>query len=54
MAALIDAIDIKRKMFFEFDNTPFHCLEAEVSTPTPGRADFGSPEDAQSSHPRCV
>jgi elongation factor P len=34
MAALIDAIDIKRKMFFEFENTPFHCLEAAVSTPT--------------------
>src|SRR6266478_6785269 len=34
MAALIDAIDIKRKMFFEFENTPFYCLEAEVSTPT--------------------
>jgi len=34
MAALIDAIDIKRKMFFEFENTPFHCLDAEVNTPT--------------------
>jgi len=34
MASLIDAIDIKRKMFFEYENTPFHCLEAEVSTPT--------------------
>src|SRR5271157_758957 len=34
MATLIDAINIKRKMFFEFENTPFHCLEAEVSTPT--------------------
>jgi elongation factor P len=34
MAALIDAINVKRKMFFEFENTPFHCLEAEVSTPT--------------------
>ena len=34
MAALIDAINIKRKMFFEFENTPFHCLEAEVNTPT--------------------
>jgi elongation factor P len=34
MAALIDAIDIKRKMFFEFENTPFHCIEAEVNTPT--------------------
>jgi elongation factor P len=34
MAALIDAIDVKRKMFFEIDNTPFLCLEVEVSTPT--------------------
>jgi elongation factor P len=34
MAALIDAIDIKRKMFFEFENTPFHCIDAEVNTPT--------------------
>ncbi len=34
MAALIDAIDVKRKTFFEFDNAPFLCLEAEVSTPT--------------------
>ncbi len=34
MAALIDAIDVKRKMFFEVENTPFLCLEAEVSTPT--------------------
>jgi elongation factor P len=34
MASLIDAIDIKRKMFFEHENTPYHCLEVEVSTPT--------------------
>ncbi|HYG98051.1 MAG TPA: elongation factor P [Terriglobales bacterium] len=34
MAALIDAIDVKRKMFFEIDNTPYLCLEAEVSTPS--------------------
>jgi elongation factor P len=34
MAALIDAINVKRKMFFEFEDTPFHCLDAEVSTPT--------------------
>jgi elongation factor P len=34
MAALIDAIDIKRKAYFELENTPFYCLEAEVSTPT--------------------
>jgi elongation factor P len=34
MAALIDAIDIKRKMYFELENTPFLCLDVEVSTPT--------------------
>ena len=34
MAALIDAITVKRKTFFEFENTPFCCLEAEVNTPT--------------------
>ena len=34
MAALIDAITVKRKMVFEFENTPYYCLEAGVSTPT--------------------
>ncbi len=34
MATLIDAIDVKRKMFFEIDNTPYLCLEAEVNTPS--------------------
>lgn len=34
MAALIEAIDIKRKMFFELEDTPFHCLDVEISTPT--------------------
>jgi elongation factor P len=34
MAALIDAIDVKRKMFFEHENTPFVCLDVEVNTPT--------------------
>jgi elongation factor P len=34
MAALIEAINVKRKMFFEFEDTPYHCLDAEVSTPT--------------------
>lgn len=34
MAALIDAIDIRRKMFFEFENTPYLCLDVEVNTPT--------------------
>src|ERR1700704_5166051 len=34
MAVLIDAINVKRKTLFEFENTPFCCLEAELSTPT--------------------
>ena len=34
MAALIDAIDVKRKMFVELENVPFYCLEVEISTPT--------------------
>ena len=34
MAALIDAIEVKRKMFFEFENAPFRCLDVEISTPT--------------------
>lgn len=34
MAALIEAIDIKRKMFFEHEGVPFHCLDVEISTPT--------------------
>ena len=34
MAALIDAIDVKRKMFVEFENAPFCCLESDISTPT--------------------
>ncbi len=34
MAALIDAIDIKRKDYFEFESTPYVCLDVTVSTPT--------------------
>ena len=34
MASLLEAIEIKRKMYFEFENAPFHCLEVEVSKPT--------------------
>jgi len=34
MAALIEAITVKRKMAFEHEGTPYYCLEAEVSTPT--------------------
>jgi elongation factor P len=34
MPALIEAIAIKRKMFFEFENAPFLCLDVQISTPT--------------------
>jgi elongation factor P len=34
MASLIEAIDIKRKMFFEHENAPYHCLDVEISRPT--------------------
>ena len=34
MASLIEAIEIKRKMFFEFEDAPYHCLDVEVSKPT--------------------
>jgi elongation factor P len=34
MAALIDAIDVKKRTLFEIDNTPFCCLDVEVNTPT--------------------
>ncbi|MEZ5318929.1 MAG: elongation factor P [Vicinamibacterales bacterium] len=34
MASLIEAIEIKRKMYFEFENAPYHCLDVEVSKPT--------------------
>ena len=32
--AMIEAIDLKRKMFFELDGVPYHCLDVDVSTPT--------------------
>ena len=34
MPALIEAIEVKRKMFFEFEGAPYHCLDVEVSKPT--------------------
>src|ERR671921_106194 len=34
MASLIEAIDIKRKMFFEHEGAPYHCIEVDVSRPT--------------------
>ena len=34
MANVIEAIEIKRKMYFEFESAPYHCLDVEVSKPT--------------------
>src|ERR1700736_5521487 len=34
MPTLIEAINVKRKTFFEFENAPFRCLDSEISTPT--------------------
>jgi elongation factor P len=34
MAALIEATGVKRKTLFEVDDTPFVCLDVEVSTPS--------------------
>jgi elongation factor P len=34
MAALIEAINVKRKTMFEYENAPFACLDSDISTPT--------------------
>jgi elongation factor P len=34
VAGLIEAIDIKRKLFFEYEGAPYVCLDVEVSRPT--------------------
>ena len=34
MAVLIEAINIKRKILFEFENAPFACLDSDITTPT--------------------
>src|SRR5438132_14375458 len=34
MASQIEAIEIKRKMFFEFEDAPYHVVDVEVSKPT--------------------
>ena len=34
MAAQLEAIEIKRKMYFEFEDAPYVCLDVEVSKPT--------------------
>ena len=34
MASMIEAIEIKRKIYFEYENAPYVCLDVEVSKPT--------------------
>jgi len=34
MAALIEAINVKRKAVFEHENVPYYCMEADISSPT--------------------
>ncbi|HEX4006969.1 MAG TPA: elongation factor P [Acidobacteriaceae bacterium] len=34
MAALIEAISIKRKSVFELENVPYYCMDVEVNSPT--------------------
>ena len=34
MPTQIEAIDIKRKMFFEHEGAPYHCIDVDVSKPT--------------------
>ena len=34
MASLLEAIEIKRKMYFEYEGAPYHCLDVDVSKPT--------------------
>ena len=34
MAVLLEAINIKRKSLFELENTPYVCLDSDITTPT--------------------
>jgi elongation factor P len=34
MASLIEAIDIKRKSYFEYEDAPYHCIDVDISKPT--------------------
>jgi elongation factor P len=34
MAALLEAINIKRKFLFEYENVPYVCLDSDISSPT--------------------
>jgi elongation factor P len=32
--SVIEAIDVKRKMFVEYEGAPYHCLDVDISRPT--------------------
>src|SRR6187397_2621742 len=34
MPSQLEAIEIKRKMYFEHEGAPYHCLDVEISKPT--------------------
>jgi len=34
MASLIEAIEIKRKSYFEYEGAPYHCIDVDISKPT--------------------
>src|SRR5262245_31602966 len=34
MPSQLEAIEVKRKMYFEHEGAPYHCLDVEVSKPT--------------------
>ena len=34
MPALLEAIHVKRKMLFEYEDAPYSCLDSDISTPT--------------------
>src|ERR1700731_1255832 len=34
MAVLIEAIHIKRKILFEFEDAPYACIDSDITTPT--------------------
>ena len=34
MASMLEAINVKRKTMFEYENAPYACLDSDISTPT--------------------
>ena len=34
MPSLIEAIEIKRKSYFEYEDAPYHCIDVDISKPT--------------------